>query len=969
MNRRFLVVVHAGDHSLHPQWLAAAPGRQWDLVVVHDGAATAATTVPADVLQLQRPGPRWAALAGLLAETRDAWAAYEYVWLPADDVQIAGADIDRLFQIAAGLQLGLAHPAMIDGADHVLALPNDGFTLRFSSFVGTAAPLFSRALLDKALPTLADAEPGGGQRWPRLLDDAARQCAIVDSVVVRRSQQAAAQRPAKVAPLRLCFGGYDRDGRLHHLFGAEGEAFLARLQAGYTMLPAALLTPVLDEHRIARAGTLTAAAPAPAAADGNRITIGTSIAPGSEAKQQRAVASWLALGFDVVSFNIRAEIEQLATRYPEVRFVEVTRDGRERTGKPLVCVDDMFAWFRNSGQRHGGFVNSDIVLQPADPAGFLAALRANIDGGLCFARRVEVQSLDRLEGDYYYPGFDAWFWDRCVLGAFEQATEFYVGFPHWDYYAILMPLLHGFPIRQFAFPVAFHQTHTMYYDVVRDGIPYGLKTFKIVAPLMNKIPAQNHQIVPVLQYFLNHQPGAMKQPAEVEYYHAMLHALDLWFLDVIDRNSEKIRRAEGVAADQDGTSVPFFPQPRLQTAVPAAATVAAPVHTLRPAAAPVLSVIIPTFNRAGILERCLQQLAAQTLPADRFEVIVVDDGSADHTAEVLARAAAQIAVVHERQANLGPAAARNRGLQRARGEWVLFLNDDALLEPRALEIHLEEHARRGPRAAVLGSFPMHPDFTPANTPIGHCMDHSDLIFEYLRMVPDHAYDHHHFYTCNLSVAREFVLRHGGFDEGFVRMGAEDIELGLRLQLDGNQVFYRPDCVARHAHKLDAPGLARMFQFRGRGGVHLFVREPRKVPHYAQMPAERIDTLQALNTRLTAQLARLDAAIARLDGLRFVATGRQDVALDERSSGIDLRNLWLWPDADIERLVETLVNNLQRHADRFAGDSAPSLEEAAGRIYPALQFVKWWHDTLGVIGSAEIRGYLASRQGAVARLAA
>jgi hypothetical protein len=255
---------------------------------------------------------------------------------------------------------------------------------------------------------------------------------------------------------------------------------------------------------------------------------------------------------------------------------------------------------------------------------------------------------------------------------------------------------------------------------------------------------------------------------------------------------------------------------------------------------------------------------------------------------------------------------------------------------------------------------MHPDFTPPATPVGHCMDHSDLIFEYLRMVPNRAYDHRHFYTCNLSVGRELVLRHGGFDEGFVRMGAEDIELGLRLHADGCEIWYRPDCVALHAHKLDAAGLARMFRFRGKGGVHLFVRAPQHLPHYADMPADRVDGLLALHARLAPRLARLDSAIGRIDALRYVATGRSDVPLDEASSRIGLRDLWQWPDSDIERLVDTLAAHVERHADRFAGEAAPSLEEAAARLYPALQFVKWWNDTMGVVGSDEIRGYLASR---------
>lgn len=387
---------------------------------------------------------------------------------------------------------------------------------------------------------------------------------------------------------------------------------------------------------------------------------------------------------------------------------------------------------------------------------------------------------------------------------------------------------------------------------------------------------------------------------------------------------------------------------------------------------PTLSVIVPSFNRAEILARCLAQLAAQTLAPERYEVIVVDDGSTDATPQVLAAAARSQGVIALHQPNLGPAAARNHALARARGEWLLFLNDDALLEPQALEIHLAEHARRGPRAAVLGAFTMHPDFVRLDRPLGHCLDHSDLVFEYPFLRPGQPYGHREFYTCNLSIGREFVLRHGGFDEGFVRMGAEDIELGMRLEREGCQVFYRPDAVARHAHRLDAPGLARMFQFRGRGGVHLFTTKPQFQPHYAEMPASRRDSFLALDARLQPLLRRLDDAIARFDARGLATASGTPVALHQRSTGIDFSSLWSWPDSAIERMLGRLIETLEPDAAPAAGAPLPTLQEAAGRLYPALQFVKWYHDTLGLLSSPELLPYLdtlqARRRGALRQAA-
>jgi len=191
LNHRFLVVVHAGDASRHPGWLAGATPRNWDLIVCYGGNDPHRFTTPVDgVARVARSGPKWQALAELLHDTRAAWPAYSHVWLPADDIETTGDEINRLFEIAAALDLQLAQPAFSreSAAACALALHNTAFGLRYASTVDAAAPLFSSALLQRALPGLdgpAD-ERTLGQRWPRLLDDPARQCAIIDAVQVHR---------------------------------------------------------------------------------------------------------------------------------------------------------------------------------------------------------------------------------------------------------------------------------------------------------------------------------------------------------------------------------------------------------------------------------------------------------------------------------------------------------------------------------------------------------------------------------------------------------------------------------------------------------------------------------------------------------------------------------------------------------------------------------------------------------------
>jgi hypothetical protein len=97
---------------------------------------------------------------------------------------------------------------------------------------------------------------------------------------------------------------------------------------------------------------------------------------------------------------------------------------------------------------------------------------------------------------------------------------------------------------------------------------------------------------------------------------------------------------------------------------------------------PTVSIIIPAYNRAGLLKQTLDSIALQT--SAPMEVIVVDDGSTDDSAEVAASVGAQVL----RQANSGPGVARNNGLAAARGDYVLFLDSDDLITPDFIKSRL-----------------------------------------------------------------------------------------------------------------------------------------------------------------------------------------------------------------------------------------------------------------------------------------
>jgi glycosyltransferase involved in cell wall biosynthesis len=109
-----------------------------------------------------------------------------------------------------------------------------------------------------------------------------------------------------------------------------------------------------------------------------------------------------------------------------------------------------------------------------------------------------------------------------------------------------------------------------------------------------------------------------------------------------------------------------------------------------------VSVVIPTYNLAPLLPGAVASARAQEWP--ELEIIVVDDGSTDETQEVLKRLAVEAPLRWFRQENAGAAAARNRGIREARGEWVAFLDADDFWLPGKLAAQFEELERR-PSAA------------------------------------------------------------------------------------------------------------------------------------------------------------------------------------------------------------------------------------------------------------------------------
>jgi GT2 family glycosyltransferase len=205
-----------------------------------------------------------------------------------------------------------------------------------------------------------------------------------------------------------------------------------------------------------------------------------------------------------------------------------------------------------------------------------------------------------------------------------------------------------------------------------------------------------------------------------------------------------------------------------------------------------LSVVVPTFERRPSLARLLDALERQDI-ALPFEVIVVDDGSSDGTAVWLRarpRAAYSLRVLE--QAHAGPAAARNLGVAQARGELIVFLDDDVVPEAGLLAAHVAAH-EAAPNSVVCGTM-LPPDGWDRPTWIR--WEEQKLVAQY-RAMRDGVYSctYRQFFTGNASLARERFAAAGGFDVTFAR--AEDVDLGFRLDRLGMHFVFEP--LARTYH--------------------------------------------------------------------------------------------------------------------------------------------------------------------------
>lgn len=237
---------------------------------------------------------------------------------------------------------------------------------------------------------------------------------------------------------------------------------------------------------------------------------------------------------------------------------------------------------------------------------------------------------------------------------------------------------------------------------------------------------------------------------------------------------------------------------------------------------PFFSVIVPTYARPAELQECLLGLARLDYPAERFEVVVVDDGSPEASAAIAAKVEDQLNVRLLTQEHRGPGAARNLGARHAAGRYLAFLDDDCVPDAGWLR-GLEAQFALTPYALVGGRIENGLPRNPYSTT-------TQLITSYAYAYYDRVARAERFFTTNnFALAARLFEQMGGFDTSIPAATAEDKEFCDRWRRSGRPLIYAPGALVQHRHRLDFRSFLRQHYNYGRGILCFRILRARQTP--------------------------------------------------------------------------------------------------------------------------------------------
>ena len=224
---------------------------------------------------------------------------------------------------------------------------------------------------------------------------------------------------------------------------------------------------------------------------------------------------------------------------------------------------------------------------------------------------------------------------------------------------------------------------------------------------------------------------------------------------------------------------------------------------------PLVSIVIPTYNRPLQLTKCLTALTASTYPKNRFEVIVIDDGSPDSLEDTVSMFRELLEIKLIVQQNAGPAYARNKGVEQALGRFIAFTDDDCETSPEWLQ-NMVNRLTEEPECLYGG-------WTVNHLENNICATASQSLISYIYEYYNADKKNATFFTSNnLAMSKKMFKKMGGFDTKYMLSAGEDRDFCDRWHQNGYKMALIKDAVVYHSHQMTLIGFWKQHFTYGRG---------------------------------------------------------------------------------------------------------------------------------------------------------
>lgn len=228
------------------------------------------------------------------------------------------------------------------------------------------------------------------------------------------------------------------------------------------------------------------------------------------------------------------------------------------------------------------------------------------------------------------------------------------------------------------------------------------------------------------------------------------------------------------------------------------------------------SLIIPAYNAEKTIALCLESALNQSLSREEYEIIVVDDGSTDKTPEIVKRHPVRLI----QQENQGPAAARNKGANEAKGDILVFTDSDCELDFDFLKRIVSPIEDDPEIVGVQGSYKTKQKEFMAQ------FGQVEIETRYKRMAKNKYIDFIGTYAA--AYKKDIFQKYGGFDTGFPLASGEDAEFSYRLSEKGNKMVFNPEAFVYHKHPHTLREYLRVKYWRAYWRIPAYKKNPQKI---------------------------------------------------------------------------------------------------------------------------------------------